>query len=151
MHVHGLYENDHRQKEKAMELLANVNLLPQHFYPYLHEFSGGQGQRIGIAWTLAVEPRLMICDESVSALDISIQARVLNMLMQLREAFQLTYYVFISHDLSVVGFMSNPIAVMNKGCLEEIGSADQIYAHPQTAYTRKLIAAIPNGNPAIAR
>ncbi len=142
LQVHGLYGNDKTRKEKVMELLGKVNLKPVHFDRYPHEFSGGQRQRICIARALALHPRFIICDESVSALDISVQAQVLNLLMQLRKEYQFTY-IFISHDLSVVKFMSDRMVVMNKGKIEEMGPADEIYHHPRKEYTKKLIAAIP--------
>ena len=116
----------------------------QHFYRYPHEFSGGQRQRICIARALALSPQFIICDESVSALDVSVQAQVLNLLNELRDEFNFTY-IFISHDLSVVKFMSDRMIVMNKGKIEEMGDADDIYLHPQTAYTQRLIEAIPKG------
>ncbi|RAI99863.1 peptide/nickel transport system ATP-binding protein [Chitinophaga skermanii] len=142
MHVHGLHSNDTQRKEKVYELLEKVNLLPSHYNRYPHEFSGGQRQRIVIARALALEPEFIICDESVSALDVSIQAQVLNLLMQLREEYNFTY-IFISHDLSVVHFMSDRMMVMNKGQIEEMGAADAIYQNPQSPYTQQLIAAIP--------
>jgi peptide/nickel transport system ATP-binding protein len=144
MQVHKLHDNDKQRKEKVMELLKKVNMLPEHFHRYPHEFSGGQRQRICIARALALNPRFIICDESVSALDVSVQAQVLNLLIQLREEFKFTY-IFISHDLSVVKFMSDRMVVMNKGKIEEMGVADEIYNHPQKEYTQKLIAAIPKG------
>ncbi|MBI1287300.1 MAG: dipeptide ABC transporter ATP-binding protein [Flavobacteriales bacterium] len=144
MIVHKLYANDKERKEKVMELLERVNLLPEHFYRYPHEFSGGQRQRICIARALALRPQFIICDESVSALDVSVQAQVLNLLNELKRDFDFTY-IFISHDLSVVKFMSDRMVVMNKGVVEEMGDADQIYSNPQTEYTKKLIAAIPKG------
>ena len=116
----------------------------KHFNRYPHEFSGGQRQRICIARALSLNPKFIICDESVSALDVSVQAQVLNLLMELREKFQFTY-IFISHDLSVVKFMSDRMIVMNQGKIEEIGDADEIYNHPKTKYTRDLIEAIPKG------
>ena len=116
----------------------------QHFYRYPHEFSGGQRQRIGIARALALNPKFIICDESVSALDVSVQAAVLNLLNELKKEFNFTY-IFISHDLSVVKFMSDRMVVMNKGKIEEMGMADDIYYNPQTEYTKKLISAIPKG------
>jgi peptide/nickel transport system ATP-binding protein len=119
-------------------------MLPEHFYRYPHEFSGGQRQRICIARALALRPRFIICDESVSALDVSVQAQVLNLLNELKRDFDFTY-IFISHDLSVVKFMSDRMVVMNNGVVEEMGDADQIYSNPQTEYTKKLIAAIPKG------
>jgi len=127
-----------------MELLSKVSL-PHNFYNrYPHEFSGGQRQRVCIARALALEPRFIICDESVSALDVSIQAQVLNLLNQLRKDFGFTY-IFISHDLSVVKFMSDRMIVMNEGKIEESGNADTIYNHPKTDYTKKLISSIPQG------
>lgn len=144
MQVHEMYDNDKQRKEKVIELLLKVNMLPEHFNRYPHEFSGGQRQRICIARALGLRPRFIICDESVSALDVSVQAQVLNLLIQLREEFQFTY-IFISHDLSVVKFMSDRMVVMNKGKIEEMGIADEIYNHPVNEYTRNLIAAIPKG------
>ncbi|MGB0918142.1 MAG: ABC transporter ATP-binding protein [Flavobacteriales bacterium] len=144
MTVHKLYANEKERKDKVMELLERVNLLPEHFYRYPHEFSGGQRQRICIARALALRPQFIICDESVSALDVSVQAQVLNLLNELKRDFDFTY-IFISHDLSVVKFMSDRMVVMNKGVVEEMGDADQIYSNPQTEYTKKLIAAIPKG------
>ncbi|HEY6162227.1 MAG TPA: ABC transporter ATP-binding protein [Bacteroidia bacterium] len=144
MKVHGVFENDKQRKEKVMSLLNRVNMNEAHFYRYPHEFSGGQRQRICIARALALNPQFIICDESVSALDVSIQAQVLNLLNELKKEFQFTY-IFISHDLSVVKFMSDRMVVMNQGRIEEMGDADQIYSNPQTDYTRKLIGAIPKG------
>jgi peptide/nickel transport system ATP-binding protein len=144
MQVHGILENDEQRKKKVEELLTRVNLDPAHFYRYPHEFSGGQRQRIGIARALAVNPKFIICDESVSALDVSVQAQVLNLLNELKEEFGLTY-IFISHDLSVVKYMSDRMVVMQEGKIEEMGDADQIYNKPDTPYTQKLIDAIPEG------
>ena len=144
MKVHKLYANEKERKEKVMELLVRVGLMKEHFYRYPHEFSGGQRQRICIARALALRPQFIICDESVSALDVSVQAQVLNLLNELKRDFDFTY-IFISHDLSVVKFMSDRMVVMNKGVVEEMGDADQIYSNPQTEYTKKLIAAIPKG------
>ncbi len=144
MQVHGLLENDEQRKKKVEELLMRVNLDPSHFYRYPHEFSGGQRQRIGIARALAVNPKFIICDESVSALDVSVQAQVLNLLNELKDEFGLTY-IFISHDLSVVKYMSDRMVVMQEGKIEEMGDADQIYNKPETPYTQKLIDAIPEG------
>lgn len=144
MKVHKLYENDKKRKEKALEILKRVGLEEEHFNRYPHEFSGGQRQRIGIARTIALQPKLIVCDESVSALDISVQAQVLNLLNELKENFGFTY-IFISHDLAVVKYMSDQVMVMNQGKIEEIADADDLYAHPQSAYTQKLIDAIPKG------
>lgn len=144
MKVHGLYQNDAERKAKAIELLERVGLGEAFFNRYPHEFSGGQRQRIGIARTIALQPKLIVCDESVSALDISVQAQVLNLLNELKENFGFTY-IFISHDLAVVKYMSDQVLVMNKGKIEEMGDADALYAHPESDYTKKLIAAIPKG------
>jgi peptide/nickel transport system ATP-binding protein len=142
--VHNIGANDAERKEHVLYLLDKVNLLPRHFNNYPHEFSGGQRQRICIARALALKPKLLICDESVSALDVSVQAQVLNLLVQLRDEFNLTY-IFISHDLSVVKFISDRIAVMNAGKIVEMRPANDIYASPEQDYTRKLIDAIPLG------
>jgi len=144
MRVHKLYNTENERKERAMELLKKVNMDETHFYRYPHEFSGGQRQRICIARALALNPRFIICDESVSALDVSIQAQVLNLLRQLQKEFLFTY-IFISHDLSVVKFMSDRMIVMQEGKIVEMGESDSIYANPQTEYTKKLINAIPKG------
>jgi peptide/nickel transport system ATP-binding protein len=144
MKVHGLFNSDDERKTKTIEILEKVGLEAIHFDRYPHEFSGGQRQRIGIARTIAVQPKLIICDESVSALDISVQAQVLNLLNTLKEDYGFTY-IFISHDLSVVKFMSDQLMVMNKGKIEEIGEADSIYESPQKEYTKTLIEAIPKG------
>ena len=144
MKVHKLFRSDTERKAKTIEILEKVGLEASHFDRYPHEFSGGQRQRIGIARTIAVEPKLIICDESVSALDISVQAQVLNLLNALKEDYGFTY-IFISHDLAVVKFMSDQLMVMNKGKIEELGEADTIYESPQKAYTKALIAAIPKG------
>ena len=145
MRVHGLHASDVQRREKVVELLERVNLEADHFQRYPHEFSGGQRQRICIARALAVDPEFIICDESVSALDVSVQAQVLNLLNELRREFGLTY-IFISHDLSVVKFMSDRMIVMNKGLIEEMGPAEDIYASPQKAYTESLIKSIPKGD-----
>ncbi len=142
--VHGIGESDKDRKDQVLYLLDKVDLLPRHFNNYPHEFSGGQRQRICVARALALKPKLLICDESVSALDVSVQAQVLNLLVSLREEFDLTY-IFISHDLSVVKFISDRIAVMNAGKIVEMGTANSIYERPQQNYTRNLIDAIPLG------
>jgi peptide/nickel transport system ATP-binding protein len=142
MQVHGLYGNDRSRRLKARELLEKVTLQAEYFDRYPHEFSGGQRQRVGIARALALEPDFLIFDESVSALDVSVQAQVLNLLLRLREEYRFSS-IFISHDLSVVRFMCDRIMVMNRGHIEETGAADEIYTHPRSAYTRQLIVAIP--------
>jgi len=144
MQVHKILKSDVERKKRVEELLERVNLDPTHFYRYPHEFSGGQRQRIGIARALAVNPKFIICDESVSALDFSVQAQVLNLLNELKDEFGLTY-IFISHDLSVVKYMSDRMVVMQEGKIEEMGDADQIYNNPKTKYTQKLIDAVPEG------
>ena len=144
MQVHGILDNDEERKKRVEELLEKVSLGAEHFNRYPHEFSGGQRQRIGIARALAVNPKFIICDESVSALDVSVQAQVLNLLNDLKKEFGLTY-IFISHDLSVVKYMSDRMVVMQNGKIEEMGDADQIYSEAKTAYTQRLIAAIPEG------
>ena len=144
MEVHRLYKNNKERKQKTLELLHRVGLDESHFNRYPHEFSGGQRQRIGIARTIAVEPKLIVCDESVSALDISVQAQVLNLLNELKDKFGFTY-IFISHDLAVVKYMADQLLVMNQGKIVEQGDADHIYANPEKEYTQKLIDAIPKG------
>ncbi len=145
LQVHGLLENDIKRKARILELLERVDLSPASFNKYPHEFSGGQRQRIVIARALALQPKFIICDESVSALDVSVQAQVLNLLRQLQQDFGLTY-IFISHDLSVVKHISDRMIVMNKGKIEEQGFPEDIYHHPKAAYTRQLIAAIPGNS-----
>ena len=142
--VHRLCKTKKERTDKVIELLKKVNLTPEHYHRYPHEFSGGQRQRIVIARALALQPSFIICDESVSALDVSVQAQVLNLLNDLKKEFGFTA-IFISHDLSVVRYISDRIMVMNKGRIEEMGSAEQVYDHPKTAYTRSLIASIPKG------
>ena len=142
LQVHGLYNNDSERKKYVLSILERVNLLPEHFNRYPHEFSGGQRQRIVIARALALQPEFMVCDESVSALDVSVQAQVLNLLKELQSEFNLTY-IFISHDLSVIRHISDRVMVLNQGQIEETGTPDDIFFRPQKAYTQKLIAAIP--------
>lgn len=143
MLVHGLEPDAKRRHDKVCELLTEVGLKPEHYQRYPHEFSGGQRQRICIARALAVHPKLIICDESVSALDVSVQAQVLNLLNRLKKDFGFTY-IFISHDLSVVRFMSDRILVMYNGKPVELGDADEIFNNPKNDYTKKLINAIPS-------
>lgn len=142
MIIHKLAKTRAERRDKAAALLEEVDLKPEHLRRYPHEFSGGQRQRISIARALAVEPDFIICDESVSALDVSVQAQVLNLLKKLQEDRGLTY-IFISHDLSVVKFMADMMAVMNEGKIVEFGPSDNIYALPKETYTRKLIEATP--------
>lgn len=144
MKVHHIGESNEERKTMVLDLLQKVGLDESFFSRYPHEFSGGQRQRIGIARAIALQPKLIICDESVSALDISVQAQVLNLLNDLKDDFEFTY-IFISHDLSVVKYMSDQLVVMNKGKIEEIADADKIYNNPVQEYTKKLIHAIPKG------
>jgi peptide/nickel transport system ATP-binding protein len=143
--VHGVIRHQQERKERVVNLLGKVKLTPEHFNRYPHEFSGGQRQRIVIARALVLDPSFIICDESVSSLDLSVQAQVLNLLNDLKKEFGFTV-IFISHDLSVVQYMSDRIMVMNKGKIEEIGSAEQVYYHPASPYTQKLIRSIPGQN-----
>ncbi|MCW3118226.1 MAG: transporter ATP-binding protein [Chitinophagaceae bacterium] len=142
--VHRLFHTRLARKEKVIELLQKVNMQPGHFNRYPHEFSGGQRQRIVIARALVLHPSFIICDESVSALDVSVQAQVLNLLNDLKKEFGFTV-IFISHDLSVVRYISDRILVMKSGKIIETGTADEIYFNPKTEYTQKLITAIPKG------
>jgi peptide/nickel transport system ATP-binding protein len=144
MRIHGIGQNDAERKKMALELLERVSLPTQAYDRYPHEFSGGQRQRIAIARCLTLKPEILICDESVSALDVSVQAQVLNLLQDLQDEFGLSY-IFISHDLSVVKYISDQVMVMNQGELVEIANSDQLYLHPQHEYTKKLLNAIPQG------
>ena len=144
MKVHKVEENDRQRKEKAVDLLETVGLSEAVFRKYPHQFSGGQRQRICIARSLALSPQFIICDESVSALDVSVQAQVLNLLNDLKGKYNFTY-IFISHDMSVVKFMSDRMMVMNQGKMEELGDAEEIFRNPKSEYTKKLIEAIPKG------
>ena len=145
MRVHGIEKDTNKLRDAVCDLLEQVGLQAEHYNRYPHEFSGGQRQRICIARALAVNPRLVICDESVSALDVSVQAQVLNLLNRLKEERNLTY-IFISHDLSVVRFMSDRVLVMYNGKPVEMNDADELFEHPQNDYTKKLIAALPGIN-----
>ncbi|MFO8039406.1 MAG: ABC transporter ATP-binding protein [Sodalinema sp.] len=141
--IHNVGGGPRHRRERCIWLLERVGLSADCLKRYPHEFSGGQRQRVCIARALALNPKFVICDESVSALDVSVQAQVLNLLRELQDEFGLTY-IFISHDLSVVKFMSDRIMVMNQGKIEEIGAADRVYREPERDYTRQLIASIPN-------
>ena len=145
MKIHEILPTEKLRKEKIVDLLEKVNLRPEFFNRYPHEFSGGQRQRICIARALSLNPDFIICDESVSALDVSVQAQVLNLLNDLKEELKFTC-IFISHDLGVVHYISNRIMVMNRGKIEETGTADEIYYHPKKEYTQRLIASIPTIN-----
>jgi len=143
MTVHGIGSDRHERRKMALSLLEKVGLDQGYFYRYPHELSGGQRQRICIARALSVQPKFIVCDESVSALDVTIQAQVLKLLKELKNEFDFTY-IFISHDLSVVKFISDRIAVMKDGKIVETGTADEIYHHPKCDYTKNLIASIPS-------
>ena len=143
--IHSVGKTKQQRRQRVVELLERVGLSADAINRYPHQFSGGQRQRICIARSLALNPKFIICDESVSALDVSVQAQVLNLLKELQSDFQLTY-IFISHDLSVVKFMSDRILVMNRGQIVEEGTAESIYLEPKEEYTQKLIAAIPTGS-----
>ncbi len=142
MMVHGKGSGVSDRRKRVIELLEKVSLQPDHYDRYPHEFSGGQRQRIVIARALSLQPSFLVCDESVSALDVSVQAQVLNLLNDLRREFGFTV-VFISHDLSVIRYISDRILVMNKGQIEELGDAEEVYSRPRTEYTKKLLAALP--------
>ncbi|MEN8273893.1 ABC transporter ATP-binding protein [Acinetobacter seifertii] len=144
MQIHNIGKDDAERKQIALGLLERVNLPEQAYYRYPHEFSGGQRQRIAIARCLTLKPEILICDESVSALDVSVQAQVLNLLQDLQDEFGLSY-IFISHDLSVVKYISDQVMVMNHGEVVEIANSDELYAHPQHDYTKRLLQAIPQG------
>lgn len=144
MRIHGIGQNDQERKKIALELLERVSLPIEAYDRYPHEFSGGQRQRIAIARCLTLKPEILICDESVSALDVSVQAQVLNLLQDLQDEFGLSY-IFISHDLSVVKYISDQVMVMNHGEVVEIANSDELYLNPQHEYTQKLLKAIPQG------
>ena len=146
--IHHVGNNQKERIEQAMFYLDKVQLEKNHLNRYPHEFSGGQRQRICIARALMLRPELIICDESVSALDVSVQAQVLNLLLDLKDEFDLSY-LFISHDLNVVKFISDEIGVMQAGKIVEYNYADEIYNNPQQRYTRELLSAIPAGKPSL--
>ena len=146
MQIHNIGANQAERNAIAADMLKKVGLTPNMLNRYPHEFSGGQRQRISIARALMVKPEFIVCDESVSALDVSIQAQILNLLLDLQDEFNLTY-IFISHDLSVVKFISDEVAVMYGGKIVEMNTAQNIYDNPQHEYTKKLLSAIPKGIP----
>ena len=150
MDIHGIVKNRAERDVKVNELLKMVGLNPEHANRYPHEFSGGQRQRIGIARALAVNPRFIVCDEPISALDVSIQAQIVNLLKQLQKEQQLTY-LFIAHDLSMVKYISDRIAVMYQGKIVELGTADAVYHQPFHPYTKSLLSAIPLPDPQYER
>jgi len=144
MKIHAIGKDERERVDMAFQLLQRVGLSPESFYKYPHEFSGGQRQRIAIARCLTMKPDVLICDESVSALDVSVQAQVLNLLQDLQDEYGLSY-IFISHDLAVVKYMSDRVMVMSDGVIVEMADSDEIYRHPREEYTRKLLSSIPKG------
>jgi len=148
--IHGLYKNKKERQEKIGQLLESVGLNREHANRYSHEFSGGQRQRIGIARALSLDPSFIIADEPISALDVSIQAQVVNLMKQLQKEHGLTY-LFIAHDLSMVKYISDRIAVMYHGRILELGEADEIYHNPIHPYTKSLLSAVPQPNPEYER
>ncbi len=148
--IHKLAENKCERADRISQLLDLVGLNPEHVNRYPHEFSGGQRQRIGIARALAVEPELIVCDEPISAVDVSIQAQIINMLEALQEEMGLTY-LMIAHDLSMIRYISDRVAVMYLGKIVELISSENLYTHPQHPYTRALISAVPIADPAVER
>ncbi len=148
--IHKLYTTQEERRERILELMSHVGLNSEHASRYAHEFSGGQRQRIGIARALAVNPDFIVCDEPVSALDVSIQAQVINMFDELQEQLGLTY-LFIAHDLLVVRHISDRIAVMYLGKMVELADADEIYNRPLHPYSKSLLSAVPVPDPKVAR
>jgi peptide/nickel transport system ATP-binding protein len=144
MKIHSIGKDERERVDMAFQLLKRVGLAEQSFYKYPHEFSGGQRQRIAIARCLTMKPDVLICDESVSALDVSVQAQVLNLLQDLQDEYNLSY-IFISHDLAVVKYISDRVMVMSDGAIVEMADSDEIYRQPREEYTRKLLSSIPKG------
>ena len=150
MEIHGILDSSKDREDRAAELLKTVGLKPDHIRRYPHEFSGGQRQRISIARTLALNPRFIICDEPISALDVSIQAQIINLLKEIQNELGISY-LFVAHDLSMVNYISHRIGVMYLGHLVEEGPADQVYEHPIHPYTKALLSAIPIPDPDVAK
>lgn len=150
MNIHGFYPDSHERKEAVSALLDKVGLKREHLYRYPHEFSGGQRQRISIARALSVRPDFVVCDEPISALDVSVQAQVVNMLEDLQAEFGLTY-LFIAHDLSMVRHIADRIGVMYRGRLVEVAESDELYENPLHPYTQALLSAIPVPDPHVSR
>ena len=150
MAIHKIGASRNERMERALDLLLQVGIRPDQFFRFPHEFSGGQRQRIGLARALAVNPKVIVCDEPVSALDVSIQSQVINLLQEIQERYHLSY-LFISHDLSVVRHISDDVAVMYLGHIVEIAATDELFAHPLHPYTKALLSAIPIPNPTVKR
>lgn len=144
MAVHGLFSDEKQRRQRAVELLETVGLEAGHFWRYPSEFSGGQRQRICIARALALEPRLIVCDEAISSLDVTVQTQILDLLQDLQRRHGLTY-IFISHDLGVVRLISDRIAVMKDGKIVEMGAASEVFSSPKSAYTKELLEAVMLG------
>ena len=150
MEIHGILNSAKEREERAAELLKTVGLKPDHIRRYPHEFSGGQRQRISIARTLALNPKFIICDEPISALDVSIQAQIINLLQEIQQEMGISY-LFVAHDLSMVNYISHRIGVMYLGHLVEVGEADELYGNPIHPYTKALLSAIPIPDPDVAK
>lgn len=150
MEIHGILNSASEREERAAELLKTVGLKPDHIRRYPHEFSGGQRQRISIARTLSLNPRFIICDEPISALDVSIQAQIINLLQEIQAEMGISY-LFVAHDLSMVNYISHRIGVMYLGHLVEVGEADELYGNPLHPYTRALLSAVPIPDPDTAK
>jgi peptide/nickel transport system ATP-binding protein len=144
MNIHKIGANEQERVQMAMALLKRVGMPEVSFYKYPHEFSGGQRQRIAIARCLTMKPDVLICDESVSALDVSVQAQVLNLLQDLQDEYKMSY-IFISHDLAVVKYISDEVMVMSEGDVVEVANSDEIYLNPKQEYTKRLLGSIPKG------